>query len=282
LAPAVFLCLWSGGYVVAKIALLYSEPMTVLALRYSLVIVIMAFLFLFFRPPLPKTLPEWGHLAMVGFLIQTVYFGMCYLAFRAGSSAGMVALVMSFQPILVGLIAPGWTGEKIGRYTWIGLGLGLIGAVLVIYARSNIETPSLLALGCVTLALFGISAGSLWEKRFGLVHHPITSNLIGYSAGLLGILPFMFWLESMTVDWNWEFAAAMAYLVIGNSVIAIGLLLAMIRAGEVSKVSALFFLVPPMVAVLAWVILDELMPPLAWFGMAIASVGVLLATRTHE
>lgn len=85
--------------------------------------------------------------------------------------------------------------------------------------------------------------------------------------------------ETMEVNWTWEFSAALAYLVIGNSVIAVGLLLAMIRAGDVGKVSALFYLVPPMAAVLAWFLLGEIMPPLAWAGMAVAAVGVYLTTR---
>ncbi len=124
-----------------------------------------------------------------------------------------------------------------------------------------------------------MTTATLWEKRFGLSHHPITSNLIGYTAGLIGILPFMLWLEKPHINWTWEFAAAMAYLVIGNSVVAVGLLLAMIRAGEVSKVSALLFLVPPVAALMAWFVLDEIMPPLAWLGLAMAGAGVFLATR---
>ena len=83
----------------------------------------------------------------------------------------------------------------------------------------------------------------------------------------------------MRIDWTWQFSAALAYLVIGNSVIAVGLLLAMIRAGDVSRVSALFFLVPPLAALIAWAMLGEIMPPLAWGGMAVASLGVFLATR---
>ena len=88
-----------------------------------------------------------------------------------------------------------------------------------------------------------------------------------------------FWLETMEVNWTWEFTAALAYLVVGNSVIAVGLLLAMIRAGDVSSVSALFFLVPPLAALVAWLLLGEIMPPVAWLGMAAAAIGVFVATR---
>jgi len=174
---------------------------------------------------------------------------------------------------------PRWAGEEVGWRRWLGLILGLAGAVLVIVARSAIEPPTLLALGYAFLALVGITGGSLWEKRFGVSHHPVTNNLVGFTAGLLGVLPFMLLLETMEVDWGWEFGIALAYTIFGTSLIGVGLLLAMIRAGDVSKVSALFFLVPPLAAVVAWIVLDEQMPPLAWLGMAIAAVGVLIATR---
>lgn len=278
-APVMFLMLWSAGYAVAKIGLLYTQPMTLLALRFGLVVAIMAVLFVIVRPPLPSTKADWGHLTIVGFLIQTIYFGMCYFAFRAGVAAGTVALVMSLQPVIVALIAPRWTAEKIGRYQWLGLALGLAGTAVVIMARSSVEAPSVFGFAFTALALAGITGGSLWEKRFGLAHHPITANLVGYTAGLLGVLPAMFLLETIEVNWTWEFSAALAYLVIGNSVIAVGLLLAMIRAGDVSRVSALFYLVPPLAAFLAWLALGEIMPPTAWLGMALAAFGVFLATR---
>ena len=281
LAPALFLCLWSGGYVAAKVGLAYAEPLTLLAIRYSVVVSIMAAVFLVLKPPLPKNRIDWLHLAIVGFLIQSVYFGMCYLAFKTGIAVGTLALFLSLQPILVGLAMPTWTGERIGMRRWGGLGLGLLGAAVVIASRSEVDPPTLLGMSCALLSLFGITAGSLWEKRFGLAHHPVTANLVGYTAGLAGILPFMLWLETMQVQWTWGFAGSLAYLVIGNSVIAVGLLLAMIRAGDVGRVSALFFLIPPLAALLAWILLGEVMPPLAWAGVAIAAIGVYIATRQN-
>jgi drug/metabolite transporter (DMT)-like permease len=278
-APFLFLILWSTGYAVAKIGLQYTEPMTFLVMRFACVVIFMAVLFAVIRPPLPKTRGEWGHVAFVGFLIQAVYFGSTYFAFDAGIGAGTLALLMSLQPIVVALIAPKWTGERVGAAQWTGLGLGLLGAALVIGARAGIEPPSLIGLMFAATALIGITSGSLWEKRFGVNHHPVTSTLIGYAAGLIGILPALALQGEMHVDWTWQFGASLAYLVIGNSVIAVGLLLAMIRAGDVSRVSALFFMVPPLAALVAWFLLGEQMPPLAWAGLAVASLGVYLATR---
>jgi drug/metabolite transporter (DMT)-like permease len=281
IAPVIFLCLWSGGYVVAKIGILYAEPLTLLVLRYSFVVAGMGVLFAILRPPLPRTLREWGHLAIVGVMIQTIYFGFSYLAFREGVASGVVALVMSFQPILVAILAPLWTDEHIGWRRWGGLALGLAGTCIVILARSEIEVPQALGFVFSTIALSGMIAATLWEKRFGLAHHPVTSNLIGFAAGLAAILPFALALESQRVEWTWEFAGALTYLVVGNSLIATSLLLAMIRAGEVARVSALLFLVPPGAALLGWLILGEVMPSAGWGGMAVAGLGVLIATRSR-
>jgi drug/metabolite transporter (DMT)-like permease len=286
-APLIFLLLWSGGFATAKLGLQYSGPMALLVIRFALVVVIMLLAFVALRPPMPKRGIDWAHLIIVGLLMQSAYFGFCYIAFSVGVGAGTLALLMSLQPILVGIAAPHWSGERIGWQRWIGLGLGVIGTGIVISTRSSIEPPTLIGLAAAMLALSGITAASLWEKRFGVSHHPVTANLVGYSAGLLGILPFAFLLETSqdswnllaNVHWTWEFAAAVAYLVIGNSVIAVGLLLAMIRAGDVSRVSALFFLVPPFAALIAWLLLGESIPMIAWPGILIAAGGVYIATK---
>lgn len=277
-APGIFLIMWSTGYVAAKFGLGYIEPMTFLSLRFASVVIIMAGLFVILRPPLPKSPDEWMHLAIVGFLLQAMYFGMCYMSFNAGLSVGTLALILAMQPILVGLIAPRWNGESVGWQQWAGLVLGLAGAIILITARSEIAAPSAIGFTFAVLALVGISGGSLWEKRFGVSHHPVTANLVGFTAGFAGVAPFMLAFETMTIDWTWQLIASLVYLVVASSLIAIGLLLAMIRAGEVSRVSALFFLVPPMAATAAWIVLDEVMPPMAWVGMGVAGLGVFMAT----
>jgi drug/metabolite transporter (DMT)-like permease len=279
LAPFVFLILWSGGYVVAKVALQYASPMAILSLRYASVVVIMAVGYLIFRPPLPKKPVDWLHLAVVGILIQTVYFGMTYLAFVNGVAAGTAALMLAWQPILVALIAPRWSGESVGWRQWGGLLIALLGTTIVIVSRLDIGPPPILGFALVLIGLAGITGATLWEKRFGISQHPIMANLIGYAAGLACILPFLAFEQGIHIDWTWQFSAALLYLILGNSVIAVGLLLAMVRAGEVSRVSALMFLVPPGAALAAWAVLGEVMPPWAWVGMAIAGTGVVIATR---
>lgn len=278
-APVLFLLLWSGGFSVAKLGISHAEPLSFLALRYAAVLVLLAPLLVIMRPPLPKHRSEWMHLAIVGLLIQAIYFGLSYLAFSAGVSAGGVAIIVCLQPILVGLIAPHFAGEKVGLLRWAGLVLGLSGAATVIWARSAIAAESVIGVLAAVGALLAMTVGTLWEKRFGKSHHPVVSNAVQYLVGLGAILPLALIFESFSFAWNIEFVGALAYLVIGNSIIAMSLLLAMIRAGEVARVSSLFFLVPPISALMAWPLLGEAMPPLGWAGLGLAATGVAIASR---
>ncbi len=281
-APAMFLLLWSAGFGVAKLGLQHAAPITLLALRYVLVLGVLAPFALILRPPVPKTLRGWLDIAVVGFLIQVAYFGLCYIAFKSGVSAAGVAIVVCLQPILVALVAPRFVGENVGRMAWVGLALGLAGAVVVILSRAQVQAENPFGVLLTVGALFGITGGTLYEKRFGVSHHPVTSNMIQYAVGAAFTLPIAWLTEDMHMVWNGEFIAVLGYLVIGNSLLAMSLLLAMIRAGEVSRVSALFYLVPAFSALFAWPLLGEAMPPLAWAGMALAGAGVAMVSRKSK
>jgi drug/metabolite transporter (DMT)-like permease len=278
-APAVFILLWSGGFTALKAGLAYAEPVTYLALRYGVVLAVLVPLFLIMRPPLPKSPLEWVHQAVIGILVQTIYFGLAYIAMKLGVSAGLQALIVSMQPILVGILAPGLVHERVGVVQWLGLGLGVLGAALVIATRSSVDATSAAGILCSFGALFGMTAGTLYERRFGVAQHPVTSNLIQYAVGFAAVLPLAWALEEMRVSWTGQMIGALLYLVIGNSLVSVTLLLAMIRRGEASRVSALFFLIPPTAAVIAWLLIGEAMPPLAWLGMALAAAGVAVANR---
>ena len=233
-APALFLILWSAGFAIAKLGLQHAPPITLLALRYCLVLLLLLPVALVIRPAWPKGLRAWGDVAVVGFLIQVAYFGLCYMAFKS---------------------------------------------VVVILSRGEIEAANLSGLVLTCLALLGMTAGTLYEKRFGVSHHPVASNLIQYAVGAGFTLPLALMTETIAIRWDAEFIAVLAYLVVGNSLLAMSLLLAMIRVGEVSRVSALFYLVPAMAALFAVPLLGETMPPMAWAGMALAGLGVAMASR---
>jgi drug/metabolite transporter (DMT)-like permease len=222
---------------------------------------------------------EWLHQGVIGILVQTLYFGLVYVAMKLGVSAGLQALIVSLQPILVGILAPRLVHERVGLAQWVGLGLGILGAALVIMARSSVDAASGAGILCSFGALFGMTVGTLYEKRFGVAQHPVTSNLVQYAVGFAAVLPLAWVLEDMRVCWTSPMIAALMYLAIGNSMVAVTLLLAMIRRGEASRVSALFFLIPPTAAMIAWLLIGESMPPIAWSGMALAAAGVGIANR---
>lgn len=278
-APGIFLLLWSGGFTVAKIGISDADPLTLLALRYACVVVLLLPFCLIIKPPLPQGRKQWLHLVFVGFLIQVAYFGTAWMAFVKGGSAGTVALITSLQPILVALIMPMMSSEHVSIKRWLGLVLGLVGTSLVLVGNAGIEAVSLTVLVFSVSALIAFTTATVWEKRFGVAHHPLTSNMVQYSVGLAGTLPLALLFEPMHIDVSVPFLFALAYLVLCNSLLAISLLLMMIRRGEATRVSALFFLVPPVSALIAWLVLDERMSSLAWLGMAVAAVGVWMTTR---
>lgn len=280
LAPFVFLLLWSGGFTVAKIGIDDADPLTLLALRYGCVVALLFPLWLVFRPALPENRSQWINLVVVGFLIQVVYFGTAWIAFSKGGTAGTVALITSLQPILVAVVMPMVSKETVSSKRWFGLFLGLAGAYLVLIGNADIQITSVTIILFSTAALIAFTLATVWEKRFGISHHPLTSNLVQYSVGVIGTLPLAMYFEPMQINVTGPFVFALAYLVFANSLLAISLLLMMIRNGEATRVSALFFLVPPTSALIAWLVLDERMASLAWLGMAVAAVGVWLATRT--
>ncbi|MEJ1978573.1 MAG: DMT family transporter [Acetobacteraceae bacterium] len=277
-APFVFLLLWSSGFVVLKVGLRYAEPLTFLSLRYLIVIALLVPAALVLRPPRPRGM-AWVHLMVVGLLIQGGYFGLDYLAIELGAPAGTVALISALQPILIGLLAPWLAQETVTRRQWAGLILGLAGSCLVILSRSGVDAASPLSLLCAVGALLGMTFGTLYERRFGGRQHLVTANLVQCGTALVLLLPLAAWFETMRVQVTPGFVVSLGYLVVANSLVSISLLLAMLRAGSAAKVSAWFFLIPPVAAVVAWLVVGEVMPPVGWLGMAIAAAGVALVTR---
>jgi drug/metabolite transporter (DMT)-like permease len=277
-APATFVVLWSAGFTFVSLGLEDSEPLTFLALRYIAVVALLAPLFVVMRPPVPKTRVEWRHLATTGLILQALYFGLLYGAIGLDVPAGTAALIVALQPILVALLAPRTAGEHVDARRWVGLVLGLVGATEVILARQGVDAPSAGALLCAVAALATLTAGTLYENRFGGEHHPVTANLVQYAIALAVVAPAAALFEDNDVTWSANLIVSLAYLVLANSLLAISLLLAMLRRGEAARVSALFFLTPPLAALIAWVVLGEKLPAAAWPGMVVAAVGVALAT----
>lgn len=280
--PALFVLLWSTGFIGAKYGLPYAEPFTFLSIRFVLIISLLAALALAARAPWPRQPRQIVHLLVSGTLVHAAYLGGVFAAIHHGLPSGMAALLVGLQPILTALVAGPLFGEEIRVRQWLGLLLGLAGVALVLAARNgglSVDGLSWAGIAFALVALLGITAGTLYQKRFGQGMDLRTGSLVQYVGALLVLLPVAMTTETMRVHWSLDFVLALLWLVLVLSLGAITLLMMLIRSGEAARVASLFYLVPPVTAGLAWLLFDETLSPIGLAGMALAALGVALVIR---
>ena len=277
--PGLFVLLWSSGFIGAKFGLPYVEPLTFLLLRFACVIVLLLALALALRRPWPHTPARWGHIAVAGALIHSGYLSGVFVAIHRGMPAGIVAVIVGIQPLLTAFISAPLLGERLGARQWFGLLLGFAGVILVVFNKLGLAGLSGTGLGFCILALLSITLGTVYQKRYCAELDIWSGSVIQFVAASLVLLPFALAFESMNIVWSGEFLFALAWLIVVLSLGAISLLHLIIRRGAATRVSALFYLVPPATALLAFLVFGESLSLLAISGMALAAAGVALAIR---
>ncbi|WP_414675587.1 DMT family transporter [Magnetovibrio sp.] len=277
--PGVFVLLWSTGFLGAKLGLPYAEPFTFLFLRFAVLTAILVVVALAFRAPWPSTWGAFARIGVVGLLVHGVYLGGVFSAIHAGLSAGVAALIVGLQPLLTAVGAGAFLGETVRPRQWLGLVLGLVGVVLVLGDKLNIDGGNLDGIAFAAAALFAITTGTLYQKRHGDAMDLRSGSAIQYAVAAVPTAALAWTLESGEVTWSGELVFALAWLVLVLSLGAISLLYILIRRGAASKVASLFYLTPPVTAVFAWILFDETLAPLAMVGMVVVVIGVALATR---
>lgn len=280
--PALFVLLWSTGFIGAKFGLPYAEPFTFLLVRFVAIIALLAGLALWRGAVWPRRPALVVHLMVSGVLVHAVYLGGVFASIHAGLPSGLSALVVGLQPVLTALVAAPVLGERVGPRQWLGLVLGLGGVALVLSSKlSAVDlggvTPTSLALAGG--ALVGITVGTLYQKRFCTSMDLLTGTTWQYVGALMVMAPLAAIAETMVVDWTLSFVLALTWLVLVLSFGAISLLMLLIKAGEASKVASLFYLVPPVTALMAWGLFGEELNAVGLAGMALAAFGVSLVVR---
>lgn len=282
--PIVFVLLWSTGFIGAKFGLPYAEPFTFLFIRFALTLLLLIPLVIIMRIPWPTSPRLWAHIAISGFLVHGAYLGGVFYGIYLGMPAGLAALLVGLQPLLTAAFAGPLLGEQLKRQQWLGLALGLIGISLVLGSKLEIGESlfdgfGISALLCVTVALIGISLGTLYQKRYCTSMPLLSGAVIQYLAAgvLLGSGAWLF--ETRQVEWSSTFLLTLGWLVLILSIAAILLLMALIKKGEASRVASLFYLVPPVTALQAWWLFDERLPLLGLVGMLVAITGVVMVIR---
>lgn len=288
--PAVFVLIWSTGFIVAKFGLPYAPPLTFLVLRYAFSIACFLVWIHFSQARWPRGRAQWGHLALTGVLMHAGYLGGVWVAVKSGMGSGLAALVVGLQPVITALWLS-WAGSssrasagapppaQVTLGQWAGLVLGLGGLLLVVARKfgSGSEVTAL-TLGCTVFALLSITVGTLYQKRFVQPTDVRTANAVQLMAALLVTLPFSL-LETEAIAWNGEFIGAMAWSVLALTLGGSSLLYLLIQRGAATAVTSLLYLVPPTTAAMAWLLFGEAITTATVVGTALTAVGVSLVVR---
>lgn len=272
--PVLFVLIWATGFVVAKYAAPHAEPLSFLLVRYAGVVVLMVVLALLARAAWPGR-RDALHLAVAGIGIQAGYLGGVWAAVAAGMPAGIAALVVNLQPVLTAVLAGG-----LGRVQVAGLLLGFLGVVLTVGGNLTTAGVTATTLGLAVLALLAITLGTLHQKRYVPDFDLRTGQVVQFAASIAVTLPFALAFESFRLDWTPELIGALAWSIVVLTGGGISLLFLMLRRGAAAQVTSYFYLVPGITAVIALLVFGETLGPLAVAGMAVAVLGVALATRS--
>ena len=276
--PALFVVLWSTGFIGAKLGLPYAGPLTFLTLRFWLAAARLALLALVTRAPWPRK-AEARHYAVAGLLVHALYLGGVFVGISLGVEAGVSAMIVSVQPLLVAAFAGLVLGERVAPRQWVGLALGLLGVILILARKLGHGVGDALGVLACVAALLGMTAGTLYQKRHCAGMDLRTGSVVQFAASGFATWLLALLFEDNRIVWSGEFVFALFWLVLVLSLGAISLLYVLIRRGAASRVSGLFFLVPPCTALIAWPLFGETLGPVALLGMALTVAGVAMATR---
>jgi drug/metabolite transporter (DMT)-like permease len=276
-APAIFVVLWSTGFIGTKYVLTGAEPFTYLAIRMALVSALMAVIVVLARPKWPGWIGV-GHSIVAGLLIHAVYLSGTAVAVFLSVPVGLAALIPGLQPIMTSTLANRWLGERVTKLQWIGLAFGLCGVLLVLHGR-----PMTGEVGwgwlATCVALLSITFGTLYQKRYCTRIDWRAGNLIQFIASGIFCAIGAFLFETREVVWTHEFTLALAWLVVVLSIGSIGILFWLIRHGSATKAASLFYLVPAVTALMAFALFNERLDWLGVAGMLLCAAGVFLVNK---
>jgi drug/metabolite transporter (DMT)-like permease len=276
--PALFVLIWSTGFIVARYGMPHAPPLKFLAMRFALALLCFGIWARLARVAWPADRRQWAHLAVTGVLMHAGYLGGVWAAIKLGMGAGLTALLVGLQPVLTALWVAG-QGARVTWRQWLGLGLGFAGLLLVVWDKLGLGEVGPQTLSLAVLGLVCITVGTLYQKQFVQPCAVPSANCVQNLGAVLVVAPLAWWLEQDAMHWNAELVGAMAWSVLALTLGASSLLYWMIQRGAATAVSSLMYLVPPSTALMAWLLFGEPITVFTMAGTAVTAFGVALVVR---
>lgn len=272
-----FVTVWGSGFIATKIGLQYAPPFTFLTLRFLFGLACLLPIVLVTQPRFPGSRAELGHVVVAGLLMHAVHLGGSHYTQYLGMSAGITALILSAQPLITGLIAVRWMGERLALRQWAGVAIGLAGVALIVWHKVDVREATAGSLVAVTVALAGVTAGTLYQRVYCPLVDLRSATLVQFIATTAALAPLAWWVEGFAVNWAWPMAGSIAFLVIGASMLAVSALHTLMRRGQATRVTSLLYLTPIFAVALELAMFGTVPSALSVAGIAVTCCGVALA-----
>lgn len=273
-----FVTVWGSGFLATKVGLQYAPPFTFLTLRFAFGLACLVPIVLAMRPRWPGTPAELGHIVAAGLLMHAVHLGGSHYTQYLGLSAGVTALILSAQPLVTALVASRWMGERLALRQWAGVLTGLAGVALVVWNKLQVREASLASLIAITVSLGGVTAGTLYQRVFCPLADLRSAAFIQFVVTLAVLAPLAWAVEGFTVQPSWALAGAIAFLVIGASILAVSALHTLMRRGQATRVTSLVYLTPIIAVGLEFAMFDLVPSALSIVGILVTCLGVALVS----
>lgn len=278
-SPALFVLLWSTGFIAGKAGVADSGPLHLLAIRFASVSVLLLSVAFISRAPWPTEKQKIFHILISGLLVHAGYLGGVFTALREGITAGQIAMIVGLQPVLTALCAAWLLKEKVGLRRWLGLLTGFFGVGLVISPKlsNGFLTPeALMGMPAAIFALCSISIGTVYQKRFCQGMDLRSGGAIQYAV-CAAVIYCIIGADDPAPEWTLRFIFSLSWLVLVLSVGAIGLLYRLLTRGEASKVVSYFYLVPAVTTLFGAILFGESLTLITVIGTALVSLAVAIA-----
>ena len=271
-----FVTVWGSGFIATKIGLQYAPPFTFLTLRFVFGLACLLPILIWTRPRFPRTGAELWHVVIAGLLMHAVHLAGSHYTQYLGMSAGITAVILCVQPLITALIAARWMGERLAPRQWAGVALGLAGVALIVWHKVDVREATLGSLVAVTVALAAVTAGTLYQRVYCPLVDLRSATFIQFVATVAALSPLAWWVEGFAVTWAWPMLAAIAFLVIGASMLAVSALHTLMRRGEATRVTSLIYLTPIFPVVLELALFGIVPSVLSLAGIVVTCGGVAL------